>query len=558
MPIANQVQAGATPAFCGLVYFTRTGSLLTEPPTPAMLVFMHLVTPVIVLLTLVTALFTSGPASAASGQQDGILEHANKPWTGDLGGITERQFLRILTVHNPLFFSFDGAKQKGIVAELAKMFEDHLAEEIGRVKSPTVVVIPVGRDELLPGLIEGRGDVVMGNLTITPARQKQVDFGPPLHQDVDELVITGPAVGNIESFDDLVKTGLYVRRSSSYFEHLLALNAERKTQGKKPIPVTEANENLEDYDLLDMVNAGVIRAIVVDSHKATFWEQVFENIEVHRDLSVHSGNQIAWAIRKGSPVLMKSITAFGNTVKKGSLLGNIVLKRYLGNTRWIKNALASEDRKRYEQTIEFIKQYADRYEFDWLMIAAQAYQESRFDHSKRSSAGAVGVMQLLPSTAADKAVSIPDISTLENNIHAGVKYLNWLRETYYADEAISPLNRVLFSFAAYNAGPGNMKRARRRAKKLGFDPNRWFANVEIGMYRAVSGEPASYVRNIYKYYVTYQGLERSRKAREKALETPPEKTMTEDNSNENRPFIFGSLALLPLAAIVFWARKRFG
>jgi membrane-bound lytic murein transglycosylase MltF len=483
---------------------------------------MRCLSPVIGLLVLLSVLFTGAPVLAASGQQDEIIAHANEPWSGDLDGITERRFLRILTVHNPLFFSFDGAKQKGMVAEFAKMFEDHLAEEIGRVRSPTVVVIPVGRDELIPGLINGRGDIVMGNLTITPARQKLVDFGPPLHPNVDELVITGPAAKSIGSFDDLVKTGLYVRRSSSYFEHLQALNAERKIQGKKPIPVTEADENLEDYDLLDMVNAGVIKVIVVDSHKATFWEQVFDKIKVHHQLSVHSGNQIAWAIRKNSPVLMKSITAFGKTVKKGSLLGNIVLKRYLGNTRWLKNALVGKDRKRYEETIEIIKRYAGQYEFDWLIIAAQAYQESRFDQSKRSPAGAVGVMQVLPSTAADKAVGIPDVSTLENNIHAGVKYLNWLRQTYFSNEMISPLDRVLFSFAAYNAGPGNMKRARRHAKKLGFDPNRWFGNVEIGMYRAVSGEPASYVRNIYKYYVTYQGLEKSRRAREKALENQPE------------------------------------
>ncbi len=483
---------------------------------------MLCLSPAIGLLVLLPVLFTGAPVLAASDQQDEIIAHANEPWSGDLDGITERRFLRILTVHNPLFFSFDGAKQIGMVAEMAKMFEDHLAEEIGRVRSPTVVVIPVGRDELIPGLINGRGDIVMGNLTITPARQKLVDFGPPLHPNVDELVITGPAAKSIVSFDDLVKTGLYVRRSSSYFEHLQALNAERKIQGKKPIPITEADENLEDYDLLDMVNAGVIKVIVVDSHKATFWEQVFDKIKVHHHLSVHSGNQIAWAIRKNSPILMKSITAFGKTVKKGSLLGNIVLKRYLGNTRWLKNALVGKDRKRYEETIEIIKRYAGQYEFDWLIIAAQAYQESRFDQSKRSPAGAVGVMQVLPSTAADKAVGIPDISTLENNIHAGVKYLNWLRQKYFSNEMISPLDRILFSLAAYNAGPGNMKRARRHAKKLGFDPNRWFGNVEIGMYRAVSGEPASYVRNIYKYYVTYQGLEKSRRAREKALENQPE------------------------------------
>jgi len=483
---------------------------------------MRFQSPVIGLLALLPVLFTGGSALAAADQQDEIMEHANEPWSGDLKGITERGFLRILTVHNPLFFSFDGAKQKGVVAELAKLFEDHLAEEIGRVRSPTVIVIPVARDELIPGLIAGRGDVVMGNLTITPARQQLIDFSPPLHPNIDELVITGPAAKNIGSFDDLVKTGLHVRRSSSYFEHLQTLNAERKIQGKKPIPVTEADENLEDHDLLDMVNAGVIKAIVVDSHKAAFWEQVFDKIKVHRDLSVHSGNQIAWAIRKNNPDLMKSVTAFSKTVKKGSLLGNMVLKQYLGNTRWLDNALTGKEHKRYEETTEIIKRYADQYDFDWLVITAQAYQESGFDQSKESPAGALGVMQLMPSTAASKAVGIPDVSTIENNVHAGVKYLHWLRETYYTNETISPLDRVLFSFAAYNAGPGNMKRARRRAKKLGFDPNRWFANVEIGMYRAVSGEPASYVRNIYKYYVTYQGLEKSRQAREKALESQPE------------------------------------
>ena len=271
-----------------------------------------------------------------------------------------------------------------------------------------------------------------------------------------------------------------------------------------------------------MVNAGVIKAVVVDSHKADFWEQVFDKIKVHRDLSVHSGNQIAWAIRKDSPALMKSISAFGETVRKGSLLGNIVLKRYFGNTRWLGNSLVGKGRERYEETLEIIKLYADKYEFDWLLIAAQAYQESRFDQTKTSHAGAVGVMQVLPSTSASKAVGIPDISSLDNNVHAGVKYLHWLRKTYYSNEAISALDRVLFSFAAYNAGPGNMKRARRRAKSLGFDPNRWFGNVEIGMYRAVSGEPASYVRNIYKYYVTYQGLEKTRQARAKALENQTE------------------------------------
>ncbi|MGD8377654.1 MAG: transglycosylase SLT domain-containing protein, partial [Acidobacteriota bacterium] len=277
-------------------------------------------------------------------------------------------------------------------------------------------------------------------------------------------------------------------------------------------------EYLEDYDLLDLVNSGILPAVIVDSHKAALWERVFPEIEVHEDLVVHAGSQIAWAVRKDAPELLASVNAFAATARKGTLLGNMMLRRYLGETDWIENVLSDESRRRYESTIEIIRRYADEYDFDWLMIAAQAYQESRFDQAKRSPAGAVGIMQLLPTTAADPAVGIPDISTIENNVHAGVRYLHWLREQYFSDESIAPLDQVLFSFAAYNAGPGAVARARRRARQLGFDPDRWFGHVEIGMYRAVSGEPAAYVRNIYKYYIAYRRLEETGAARREARE----------------------------------------
>ncbi len=516
-----------------------------------MLLPMRFRSSLIVLLAFTLASCGAGLAQETGDGRSEILEHASEAWTGDLDGMTKRGFVRILTVHNPLFFQFDGDRQRGLVAAWGKAFEEHLAEEIGRVRSPTVVMIPVARDELLPGLIEGRGDLVMGNLTITAERQKLVDFGPPIHTDVSELVITGPAASDVATFDDLLETGLYVRRSSSYFEHLQRLNAAREAQGLQPVPITAADEYLEDYDLLDMVNAGVIGAVVVDSHKAEFWRQVFDDITVHEGLAVNSGSRIAWALRKNSPEMMRTISAFAAKVRKGSLLGNILMNRYLGDADWIENALADDNGARNEEVIEIIRRYAEQYDFSWPMIAAQAYQESRFDQDKVSPAGAIGVMQLLPSTAADKAVGIPDITSLEDNIHAGVRYLHWLRETYYSDDSISPLDRMLFSFAAYNAGPGNMRKARRRASRLGFDPNRWFGNVEIGMFRAVSGEPAAYVRNVYKYYVTYRGLDSTRQGREKALES---------HLGDDRPmktvWIGAALLVVLLGLLIHHLRKR--
>jgi membrane-bound lytic murein transglycosylase MltF len=281
--------------------------------------------------------------------------------------------------------------------------------------------------------------------------------------------------------------------------------------------VQPADENLEDHDLLELVNAGVLPAIVVDSHKASFWTQVFPDIVVHDDLAIHSGADIGWAVRESSPKLLQSVNAFIKTARKGTLLGNMALSRYLGDAQWIDNALAGPQRERLEELAQTFRRYAGRYGFDWRMIAAQAYQESHLDQSKRSPAGAIGIMQLLPSTAADRVVGIPDISTVDDNVHAGVKYLAWLRDRYFSEDEIAPLDRVLFSFAAYNAGPGNIARARRKARALGFDPDRWFGNVEIGMYRAVSGEPVSYVRNVYKYYVTFRRLDEMQRAQERAL-----------------------------------------
>jgi membrane-bound lytic murein transglycosylase MltF len=264
-----------------------------------------------------------------------------------------------------------------------------------------------------------------------------------------------------------------------------------------------AEEYLEDEDLLEMVNAGLIPMIVVDSHKADFWEQVFDGIEVHNDLAVRSGGTIAWAFRKGSPGLAEVVNAFVREHRQGTLFGNVILKRYLKSNPWVRNALAGDDRRRFEATVDLFRKYGDRYGFDHLMLAALAYQESGLDQSARSKAGAIGVMQLLPSTAADPNVGIPDITNLENNIHAGTKYLRFIRDRYFSDPAIDPLNQTLFTFASYNAGPARVRRLREEAAQTGLDANTWFGNVEHVAARRIGRETVQYVSNIGKYWVAY-------------------------------------------------------
>ena len=170
---------------------------------------------------------------------------------------------------------------------------------------------------------------------------------------------------------------------------------------------------------------------------------------------------------------------------------------------------------KFNDTVALFRKYADQFGFDYLMTAALAYQESTLDHSKRSGVGAVGIMQVLPSTAADKNVGVPDVENLESNIHAGTKYLRFIRGRYFDDPSIDSLNQTLLAFAAYNAGPAKVARLRKEAAGMGLDPNVWFDNVEVVAAKRIGRETVQYVSNIYKYYIAYKLVMQQLEAREK-------------------------------------------
>ena len=265
-----------------------------------------------------------------------------------------------------------------------------------------------------------------------------------------------------------------------------------------------ADESLEDEDLLEMVNAGILPIIVVDNHKAQFWAKVFKNIRVHPDATVRTSGEIGWAFRKNSPKLESIVNEFVKRNKKGTLLGNMLFNRYLKDTKYVKNSVSKEELKKFNSMVELFKKYSSKYDFDFLMVGAQAYQESGLDQRKKSNAGAIGVMQVLSSTAADSNVNVTDIHVLENNIHAGTKYLRFISDRYFKNEPMDPLNKMLFSFAAYNAGPANVKKIRKRTVKMGLNPNVWFQNAEVAAAKIIGRETVQYVSNIYKYYIAYR------------------------------------------------------
>ena len=441
----------------------------------------------------------------------------DKTFTGDFDEMIKRRLIRVGVTFNRTFYFVDKGAPRGLAYEYVTIFDEQLNKRLntGNLKVHSVM-IPMSRDQLLPSLQAGKIDMVVAQLTVTPARQKLVDFTDPTRKNVNEIVVTGPGAPAIGSVGDLSGQEVFVRKTSSYYESLMELNARLKAEGKPPVDVQAASESLEDDDLLEMVNAGLIPATVVDDYLATFWKKVFPKLNVLTTVALRTDGVLAVAIRKNSPKLAAELNGFIAKQGLDSTLGAILNKRYLQSTKYAKDATSEEERKKFLAMVTFFKKYGDKYKFDYLMMAAQGYQESRLDQDAKSSVGAIGVMQVMPETGKEQKVG--DIRQIEPNIHAGVKYMRFIRNAFFENEKMDDLNKGLFTFAAYNAGPGRVRQLRAEAAKRGLNPNIWFGNVERIASERIGRETVTYVSNIYKYYVAYKLLQ-AEKNRKKAAAT---------------------------------------
>jgi len=462
-----------------------------------------------------------------------LASHLKNRYTDDLDGLRERRYIRVLTTFNKTNFFLEGSRPFGYEYSMLHGYEVYLNRDRGREDLKIVLdFIPVSRDRLIPLLVNGYGDIAAAGLTITPKREKLVDFTIPYLTNVDEVIVANHEVRGLHSMEDLSGREVFVRPSSSYWGTLEKLNRRFSEEGLPPVKLQKADESLETEDILEMVNAGVVPLTVADSQMALLWESVFQDLTVYKNLAIRKGGKIAWAVRKNNPELKASLDAFLKTHRKGTLLGNIYLRRYFEHNKWIRNPFNKKAVERQEQYRSLIKKYADMYEFDWMLILALAYQESRLNHHTVSPFGARGIMQVRPSTALDHNVDIQDTHQLENNIHAGVKYLAFLRDRYFSDEDVEEKDRMRFALAAYNAGPRKILRARNQAEELGLDRNKWFRNVEIAALQQIGQETVQYVSNINKYYLLFTFNEEHEK-RKRSIKGVPPPTAPGENIRED-------------------------
>ena len=477
----------------------------------------------LVALTQSPSARTAAPASPTSGGSSAEtrqLSVANKPWKGDFDAMLKRRIIRVSVPYSRSLYFIDKGRERGIAAELIRDFErwvnQKYAKELGK-RPLTVIVVATTREKLFPDLNDGLADIAVGNLSVTKERLKIVDFIAPDDKLVNvEILVNGPASPRIASLDDLSAKAIHVRKSSSYYASLTAQNDRFRQAGKPEAKLVLVPDALEDEDMLEMMNAGLLESIVVDDWKVRMWAPVLPKLKVRADIELRPPIKRGWAIRKDNPKLAAELNDFyASWVKKVGVIPHRQ-QQYMKIIKALHSASGAKDQQRFTDLIAYFKKYGAQYHFDPLMLAAQGYQESTLDQSKKSPRGAIGVMQLMPLTG--QGLKVGDIKVAEANIHAGAKYMDDLMTRYLSDAKFDEQNRTLFAFASYNAGPGNISKMRKEAEKRGLDPNQWFNSVENVTAEKIGIETTTYVRNIFKYYVSYKLTTEARETKEKLKE----------------------------------------
>lgn len=339
---------------------------------------------------------------------------------------------------------------------------------------------------------------------VTPQRSEKVGFTIPTATGVKQIIVTGPTGPSLSKLEDLSGSEVYANPITNYYENLQKLSSTLQKAGKPPVLVKAADKNLTDEDLLEMVSAGLIPATVTFSQRADFWSKILPDLTAHPNLALSSEGQLAWVTRKDNPRLREVLDEFIRGHGLGTSFGNTLFRRYLQNTNSMKDSTSSTEMKKFQLYVELFKKYSAQYDFDYLMLTAQGYQESMLDQSRKSKRGAVGIMQVIPKYAKAPPISIPNVNDADGNIHAAAKMLRNIEKRYFNDPGLDLTNKTLMTFAAYNAGPSRISRLRKVAKSQGLNPNLWFGNVELVVANGVGQETVQYVDNIYKYYVAYK------------------------------------------------------
>lgn len=460
---------------------------------------------------------------------------------GDLKQIRQRRILRVLISYNRTHF-FGAAKGEGELGfehDLIKAYEAYLNRGPKQERYQThVVFLAHPFESLISELNAGHGDLIAAGLKITPETQALVSYTQPYLENINVILVSNKNQPTITRLEELSGKQIMVVSNSSHIIHLERFNQGLGQLGLEPMEIIQADPALESEDLLEMLDTGLIELTVADHHIAQVYQQTLNNLRVQNEMIFYHNGQIAWATNPNLPELNASLNEFiKHYARPGQTLHNTLYSKYFKNPFWIEKPINLSPLTQVECLQHYLQLYGTFYEFDWLLLAGLAYYESRFDMNAKSPAGAEGIMQILPTTAKSWAVNIEETHTLEGNIHAGVKYLAYLRDTFFSDPAYSPEDRVNFALAAYNAGPARIQSLQRKAEAQGLNRYKWFYHVEVLARKSIGNSTVNYVTQIQKTKIALQTAKSlfDDKQRAKSTQNPAAEPANQNTLNTQNP-----------------------
>lgn len=415
--------------------------------------------------------------------------------------IKKRKKLRVALRNNSASYFLWRGKLLGFDYELINAFAK-------KHKLLLEIVVPPDHEQLIDYVRTGKVDVAAGFLSITKFREQEgIVFSDPYHY-ASELIITKKDDNSIQTIDDLSGRNIHTRKSSSYWHTMKDL------QKQVDFNLLAAAENEETEEAIAKVASGEYDLTVTDNHILDI--ELTWRDDIDSAMPLGEPKEQGWVVRESNPKLLKELNRF-IAKEYRSLFYNMTYKKYFkapkGVAKLKRGQLEFADSGALSPYDETVKIFAAKYDFEWRLLVAQMYQESRFNPNAKSWAGAVGLFQVMPRTA--RELGYQDLQNPQIGIEAGVKYLKWTWQRF--SESLPIRDRLWFSLAAYNAGVGHVHDARQLARKQGLNPNRWFNNVEKSMlllskreYAAkarhgyVRGqEPVNYVRDIRNRFNAY-------------------------------------------------------
>lgn len=426
-------------------------------------------------------------------------------WAESYTKILEKRNIRLAVEYDRTLYYSDRGRPYGlalaIAHDLSKWLSDRRSHELKR-QSLTVQIIPVPKGSILDALDSDKADIALGRFRLDHDINASSDLIiRPSAIMLKETLVTGRQTKIVKSIVDLSGRSLYAAYPESSYRGLDQWNNQIRTLGKTPLKISTWPDGLEDEDMLQMINAGLIDSMLVADWKAQLWKFALPNIIVQSEFSLQGAGTVGWAVSKSNSDLATDIDSFVQQWVVNDGMNQFRTTEFKNKLRSMRNPTTTDDWMHFKKLLPIFQKYSNRFNLDPLMLAALGFQETELKSVQQGIGGAIGVMQLMPSTGV--AMEVGDIHQVEPNIHAAAKLFDLLLQQHFSDSQLTTQNRTLFAIASYNAGPNAIASLRKQAEKQGFDPNIWLNNVEIVAAEKIGIGVMTYVRNVYRYFIIY-------------------------------------------------------